>query len=140
MFFSSEIELKATLENLPKFIEFVINSSISHHLNSKQLFNIELAIEEALVNLIKHAYKDKEGYAKIAVAFNEEKQDFIIEISDQGKQFNILSKDSPDISSDIIDRPIGGLGIFFIKKFVSSVLYRFEDNKNILTLIIHKEI
>jgi len=63
---------------------------------------------------------------------------FIIELVDTGIPLNILSVAAPDITVDISERLIGGLGVFLIKKFMDAVQYRHEGNKNILSLIMDK--
>jgi len=59
-------------------------------------------------------------------------------ISDQGAPFNILEVPDPDVTGDISDREIGGLGVFFVKEMVDEARYRRKGNRNILTLIFDK--
>ena len=40
----------------------------------------------------------------------------------------------PDLAADLKDRPIGGLGIFLVKRIMDDVSYTWEDGKNILTM------
>ena len=53
---------------------------------------------------------------------------------DSGTPYNPLDNNEPDITLDAKDRPIGGLGIFLVKKNMDSVEYEYKDNKNILTM------
>jgi anti-sigma regulatory factor (Ser/Thr protein kinase) len=62
----------------------------------------------------------------------------IIEIIDSGMPFDMTSLPNPDITSDISERKIGGVGVFLIKKMVDEVQYRRENDQNILSLIIKK--
>ena len=45
-----------------------------------------------------------------------------------------LSQTEADITLDVEDRPIGGLGIFLVRNIMDSVFYKREDGKNILTM------
>ena len=54
---------------------------------------------------------------------------------DEGIPYNPLAKEDPDIALSVEDRPIGGLGIFMVKKSMDDMQYRYEDGKNILSVI-----
>jgi len=98
---------------------------------------MELATEEALVNIFNYAYKETKGDVEIICKLDDDKR-FIIEIVDTGIPFNVLSVAAPDSTGDISERQTGGLGVFLIKKFMDAVQYRHEGNKNILSLILVK--
>ena len=49
--------------------------------------------------------------------------------------FYHLLKEDPDITKSAGERPIGGLGIFMVKKLMDEIQYDFRDGKNILTII-----
>ena len=56
--------------------------------------------------------------------------------TDDGKEFD-PTKDvaTPDVSAAAVDREIGGLGIFMVKKMSKSVVYERRDGKNVLTVV-----
>jgi serine/threonine-protein kinase RsbW len=49
------------------------------------------------------------------------------------------SLSDPDVTADVDERKIGGLGVFLIKKLKDEVRYRRENNRNILNLTIKKD-
>jgi len=53
---------------------------------------------------------------------------------DWGKPFNPTTKPKPDLESGLDERKEGGLGIFFIKKFMDEVSYTRSDCMNLLTI------
>ena len=53
---------------------------------------------------------------------------------DQGIPYNPLESKDPDITLDIEDREIGGLGIFLVKKTMDELSYEYVDGQNILTM------
>ena len=53
---------------------------------------------------------------------------------DTGKPFDPTKSADPDIQAPAAERPIGGLGIFVMKKLMDQVEYRRENGCNILTL------
>lgn len=131
------IKLPARLEYLHKFIDFVATCSREQGFKKKRVHEIELATEEALVNIFDYAYKENNGDVEIICKLDDNKR-FIIEIIDTGVPFNVLSVASPDTTADISERHLGGLGVFLIKKFTDAIQYRHENNKNILSLIIKR--
>ena len=52
------------------------------------------------------------------------------EVVDDAKAFDPLEAPDPDITADLEDRPIGGLGVFFVKTLMDEVRYRREDGRN----------
>jgi serine/threonine-protein kinase RsbW len=132
------ITIPARLEYLPKCIDFISSYAGEQGFSGKRLNEIELAAEEAVVNIFNYAYKASRGEVKITCKVDETK--FIIEIADTGVPFNVLSIADPDIKSNIMERREGGLGIFLIKKFVDDIQYRREDDVNKLTFIFIKEL
>ena len=54
--------------------------------------------------------------------------------SDGGKKYNPLENKDPDITADLKDRKIGGLGVFLAKKLSDKISYTYENGQNILTI------
>lgn len=96
-------------------------SSYTQH----DIFGIHLALEEALVNAIKHGnHMDRSKSVRIAYHVNE--QYFQVEIEDQGEGFSI--EDVPDpTAEENLERPCGR-GIMLMRSFMSSVDYNKAGN------------
>ncbi len=56
------------------------------------------------------------------------------EISDDGVAFDPLKVPPPDLTADLESRPIGGLGVHFVKTLMDEVAYRREGDRNVLTM------
>ncbi len=134
----SSIKLPAKLESLERLIGFVSDCAAGEGIERKRITEIEIATEEALVNIFNYAYEGKDGDVEV-VCRADNNDRFIIEIMDLGVPFNLLSLQEPDTSLDISDRQIGGLGIFLIRNLMDDVQYRREESRNILTLIASKK-
>jgi len=128
------LKLAAIIENLDQFISFVHTCSGECGFEGKRAMEIELAVEEALVNIFNYAYPEGEGEVEMQCALKNGKQ-YVIEIRDEGILFDGLSRPDPDTTADIGDRQIGGLGIFFIKKVANEVRYSRTDGMNVLTIV-----
>ena len=135
---SLHIELPAKIENLGKFSESVLKCAKNAGIDQKKLMHINIALEEVIVNIINYSYVNTEG--KITIECSpESKNRFIITIIDSGPPFDITASLTPDLTSDIDNRAIGGLGIHLVKKMMDEVHYHHENKQNILKLIINIE-
>jgi serine/threonine-protein kinase RsbW len=128
------IVVPAQMNSLQKAIAFVSSFTRKLGFDSRRLSEIELCVEEVLVNIFNYAYPDEPGEVEISCPSGPEGT-FTVKIVDSGIPFNILSSDDPDISLDIEERHIGGLGNYFVKQLMDRVEYRRENNKNVLYLI-----
>ena len=132
------IILPGILESLYDFMAFVTSHAREQGFTAKRISEIELAMEEVLVNIIKYAYNDCDLKGSIEITCKlADAQSLFIEIADYGIPFDIFSTPEPDLCADIDERQIGGLGIFFVKQLMDDVRYRREDDRNKLTLVIH---
>lgn len=130
------IHLPAKLENLESLTESVSNCAREQGFDQKRINEIELATEEALVNICNYSYPEKPGDVEINCKSDD--SHFMIEMIDSGKPFDVTSLSDPDLTPNIDERKIGGLGVFLIKKMMDGVRYRRENDQNILDLIIKK--
>jgi sigma-B regulation protein RsbU (phosphoserine phosphatase) len=98
------------------------------------IMQINLAIEEAVVNVMNYAYPEgTKGDITIEAKSNGKEMIFII--SDTGKPFDPTMKPEVDITLSAEDRAIGGLGIHLIRKIMDHINYERADGHNVLTLI-----
>jgi anti-sigma regulatory factor (Ser/Thr protein kinase) len=134
----SELRLPAKVENLKEFMEFVSGFAKAEGFNNKRIQEIELATEEALINIFNYAYPDDEiGEVEVRCRM-EDPSSLVIDLLDTGKPFDIQAVPEPDLTLDVSERKVGGLGIHLIKKMASRVHYRRKGQSNILTLFIDK--
>lgn len=98
------------------------------------LKKLELACEEALVNIISYAYDNKIGNIDITLHSNSKRIE--ITIIDQGRFFNPLLEDrTVNKNLTLEERKEGGLGILMIKKVMDEVHYKRVENTNVLKLV-----
>ena len=97
------------------------------------LTNIEIASSEVLANICSYAYEGKEGDFEILI--EECGQNIKISFTDHGRPFDPLLNATPDTTASLADRKAGGLGIHIVKKLMNDVLYRYENDCNVLVLI-----
>ena len=129
-----ELSLEATLENLDRVLAFVDAQLEELDCPPRAQMQIDVAVEEIYVNIAHYAYNPETGWAKIVVEVTEEPLSVAIMFEDQGTPYNPLEKPDPDITLSAEERPVGGLGIYMVKKSMDDVLYEYRDGRNILTL------
>jgi anti-sigma regulatory factor (Ser/Thr protein kinase) len=101
----------------------------------EEILDTQLAVEEAITNVIVHGYGETGITGDIAIICRATRGIVEIQIEDTAPPFDPLSLPEPDLTSDIDDRQIGGLGIFLIRRVMDGIVYRYENNKNILVLV-----
>jgi serine/threonine-protein kinase RsbW len=127
----------AKMEHLADFLVPLVQWLKDQGLPDKRIYEIELAAEEALVNIFHYAYPKAPGAVEVHCRV-EQKERMVIEITDEGIPFNPLLRVDPDRTPVLQERKIGGLGIYFIKSLMDDVQYRREGEKNILSLVVYK--
>jgi anti-sigma regulatory factor (Ser/Thr protein kinase) len=128
-----QITVPAQTGRLEEVLDFAGNAARDMGLAAKQLNNVNIAVEEVFVNISSYAYPSGEG--EVAICVSSEPGRLVIEFRDGGTPYDPLDKTDPDTTLSADEREIGGLGILMVKKLMDDVRYRYEDGKNILTLV-----
>jgi serine/threonine-protein kinase RsbW len=128
------IRLPALMENLPRLIEPVSAAARALGIGEEKCADLELALEEALVNIFRYAYPDKPG--PVIVSCRTAVDCLAVLLEDEGIAFSVTAVSPPDLNRDMADQKIGGLGIHLIKTLMDEVRYRREGNRNRLELIL----
>lgn len=124
--------LPARLESLPQFRDFVLRKLSEGNVAEACFPRIELLVEEVLTNVFKYAYTGGQGEAQLACEI--EGGMLCLQVADHGSPFNPLDSPPPNLSDDIDERSVGGLGIYFVREMVDAISYERRDGRNILTL------
>jgi anti-sigma regulatory factor (Ser/Thr protein kinase) len=102
------------------------------------LFQIKLVLEEMGTNIVKYGY-DEGGEQEFRITLMSESRALTMEIMDNGKPFDpFADSPPPDLDSSVEERPIGGLGVYLVRKLMDEAHYRREDGMNKVTLIKHR--
>ena len=126
--------LPAIAGSIPAFSEFVRSGAVAAGVAESELGKLDLVLEEILINVARYAYTPEAGAVEVAYA-QAGPSKVHVEIADNGRIFNPLTADPPDLSRGLADRPIGGLGVFLVRSMVDSIDYRREADRNILSFI-----
>ena len=132
-----ELTIAATVENIEVVTDFVNEQLVALDCPIKAQMQIDIAIDELFGNIAHYAYYPGVGEVTVCVEFLEDPQAVVITFIDGGIAYDPLEKEDPDITLDIEEREIGGLGIFMVKKSMDEISYAYEDGKNILSIKKH---
>ena len=127
------IILTNDISEISKLNEFVEEIGNEFSLTPDVVFNVNLVLEEAIVNVINYAYP-KEKHESIHLSAQLHEDSIVFVLTDTGMQFDPTKAPEADITLSLEDRPIGGLGIFLIRQIMNEVSYERIDGKNVLTL------
>jgi len=132
------VQFIAKFEYLDEIREFVGDIARAGGFDAKDVYNIQLAADEAASNIIEHAYEGvSDGILELSC---DVKANVItIVLMDRGESFDPSEIPMPDLKADLSERKIGGLGIFLMRKLMDEVHYETKPNKsNVLTMIKRK--
>jgi len=127
-----EFDVKASLENLPHVTGDIEEFLRRKGFRDETVFDVRLAADEAITNVIQHGYEGREGTIHIRCRISPE--EIVLVVEDSAKPFDLSSVGEPQLSDSLDKRQIGGLGIYLIKKKMDQVTHEFKNGKNILTM------
>ena len=99
----------------------------------EESFEIQLAIEEWYVNIVKHAFGGK-NEGKFLMKLGSSEGTLEVEMSDNGPAFDPHTLTPPERPKSVEGAKIGGLGVFFIRNLMNETTYRREGGWNIFTM------
>ena len=131
--FRKSIVLPNDVKEVSKLTAFVEEVCEAMGFDGALTAQLTLAIEEAVVNVMKYAYPpQKRGDVTIEAQSNDLRLKFTI--IDSGMPFDPTVRAEVDTTLSAEDRPIGGLGIHLVRKIMDSINYERVDSLNVLTL------
>ena len=118
---------------LTRLEAFLENLGRDWDLSFPLVYAINLALEEALANIITYGYDDEDQH-DIEIAFVRNGDVLTMSVTDDGHKYDPTLNSNPDVTLPIGERPVGGLGIFLIRKIMDKVDYQWSESKNHLIL------
>jgi serine/threonine-protein kinase RsbW len=135
LYYKHQITRAAEFESLADLRAF-IKDACEHYeeISEDIVYDLQLAVDEACTNIITHGYAGMNpGSIILMLELFSEK--VIVTITDFGHPFEPREPPAPDLEARLEDRPIGGLGLFFIYKTMDEILYETNEDGNHLIFI-----
>lgn len=137
--------LTAQFENLELVREFVGDAAADSGLKPSAVYAVQLAVDEAFSNIIEHAYGG-ECLEKVQCSCEITEDALVIRLRDCGQTFHPGNVPAPDLTSNLQERKIGGLGLYFMRQLMDEVDFLFTTDPqtgepcNILKMVKRKEL
>ena len=129
-----QLKLHNDVQLVPQLALFVDEVCEEAGLDMATTMKLNLAIEEAVVNVMNYAYpQDTVGDIYIESQADDEQLEF--DISDSGSPFDPTVRQEVDTTLSAEERPIGGLGIHLVRQIMDSINYERVGGNNILRLV-----
>lgn len=116
----------AKYENLIDIADFVMTAARLLPFDEKEIYNIQLAVDEASANVIDHAYRGRED-GLISITVSSVEKVFVITMEDTGAQFDPANIPDPDLTSPLEIRNERGLGVYTMRKLMDEVRFEFPE-------------
>ena len=135
---TTAIVMRNDIQQIPTLTEWIDGLGIPTELNMP----INLALEEAVSNVMLYAYPGKSGQVFVEFVKTEgvkelgaEGRRLVFTITDSGIPFDPTQTPEADVTLTAEEREIGGLGIYLVRQLMDEVRYERTEDKNILTLV-----
>ena len=102
--------------------------------SARTKLQIKMVTEEIFINIASYAYTPGSGKASIHVVTEHSPKAAVITFKDQGRPYDPLERQGPDVTLPAEKRQIGGLGIFMVRKIMDDVQYEYKDGSNVFTM------
>jgi anti-sigma regulatory factor (Ser/Thr protein kinase) len=128
------IIIRNDIRELERIREFIESHGNQWDLSAKNIFSLNLVLEELITNIIFYGFDDDQVH-DITISIDLQDDMLRLRIEDDGKPFDPFSVDTPeDLDKSLEERKIGGLGIYFVREIMDTYSYERTGNKNRLLL------
>lgn len=127
------MQFLAKFDSLDDMMQHIRAEAEKCGMEERLIHKMELACEEAIVNIVSYAYPLQKG--ALIIKCTKKGHRFEITLRDHGLPFNPLDAEvNPGIDKPVHERRIGGLGLFLIRKTIDEASYQRIEGENVLRL------
>ena len=119
------------LESLTVYLETV---AAKWHLAQTTVLQLNLILDELFTNIVTHGFKDDLEH-DIAIHMEKRERNLQVTIIDDGCFFDPANAADPEINIPLVEKEVGGLGVFLARQYADDLRYERQKGKNIVTLI-----
>jgi serine/threonine-protein kinase RsbW len=127
------LPLTSERSEVPRLADAVEAFGKAHGLVEDDIHSVQLLLDEVVINVIKHGYKDEPG-RPIDVTLHVEGKTLTLRVEDEARPFDPTTAPAPNLDLPIEERPIGGLGVHIVKSLTESMEYQRVGGRNVLTM------
>ena len=123
---TESLRVPAVLTNVPLAIECATQWAREAGFDNRAVYEIQLAVDEAVANVVHHAYRGAET-GDIEVSCRLDEDGLTIEVRDWGTGFDPDTVEEPDVEARLEDRTLGGLGLFLVNQVMDDVEFTCNE-------------
>ena len=119
------ITIKSQAEQVNEVCQQILDELQKKDYSSDDIFGVHLALEEALVNAVKHG-NNNDPAKKVVIEYSVTNQKLEVNITDEGTGFKPCSIPDPRCCDNVYK--FGGRGLLLMREFMDFVEYNKEGN------------
>lgn len=128
--------VRSEAAQLPALAKFLQEFWCAAALPPAQSLAFEIALEEIFMNVVTHGTAaGGQGHVDVCLALAE--GSLTLAVEDEGPPFDPLMLPAPDTHSRLEERPVGGLGVYFVRQLMDAVSYARVGSRNQLRMTKH---
>lgn len=128
------IELRNQITEITRLGSFIEKIGFDYQIPAKTVHALLLASDELVTNTISYGYDDALEH-RITIDLDLSDAAVTMTITDDGRKFDPLSAPEADTSIPLEEKKIGGLGIHLVKAMMDEINYKYENNRNSISMI-----
>lgn len=133
-----ELTIGSDIAEIPAVLDRFEVALRANGFSAEENLDTQLAIEEAITNVIVHGYQKPGEPIGIVCRISQESVE--VQITDAAPRFDPFTVPEPELEESIEDRSIGGLGVYLIRRVMDEVTYHYRNGQNVLVMIKRKRV
>ena len=134
--YEKEMACKCDTKHLAEIRQMVKEAAAVFFGDKMTVGNVTLAVDEAVANVMEHAYSGLPEIGQVHVSIKVEDNRFMVKVMDEGKKFDTTSIEPCDIKEAVEKGQKNGYGIYLIRQVMDEIHYNYiKDIKNELCMI-----
>ena len=125
-----EIVLRNDLAEIERLASLVEGFCETRDIPLQAAYHLNLVLDELVTNIVSYGYDEGAGEREIRIRLQSDIEAVHVEVEDDGRAFNPLEVPAPDLDASLETRPIGGLGVHFLRTLMDDLCYRRENGRN----------
>ena len=128
------LELRSRISELARIFPWIERLASRHAIPANTQFAMNLCLEEALSNIIRHGYSGQPGHP-ISVRFGSPRKDYyVFAVEDEAPPFNPVEAPELPALNALDDIGVGGQGLRLLRRFADALEYQPTATGNRLSI------
>ena len=130
----ARLSVGADPEALDHIRAFVERFAGEHGIGSDDVARVLIAVEELVTNIVKYGYVPPVQPGSAAITLRLDGDRLVVEIVDDGGEFDPFAAPDPDLDLPLEERRVGGLGLHLVKALMDQMRYRRDGARNVVEI------